>query len=80
MSCGCPVAAYDNSSIPEVAGTAAELVEDGNARALGEAAARLIGDPERRRKAVRAGLKQAARYSWRRTALATIAIYEGLLR
>ena len=80
MSCGCPVAAYANSSIPEVAGAAAELVEDGDARALGAAAARLVSDAERRRKAVRAGLKQAARFSWRKSALATIAVYEGLLR
>jgi alpha-1,3-rhamnosyl/mannosyltransferase len=79
MSCGCPVAAYANSSIPEVAGAAAQLVPDGDARSLGEAAARLVSDGALRRKSIAAGLRQAARYSWRKTARATIATYRGLL-
>jgi alpha-1,3-rhamnosyl/mannosyltransferase len=79
MSCGCPVAAYANSSIPEVAGSAARLVPDGDARALGEAAARLVDDDGLRRTAIKAGLRQAGRYSWRKTARATIAAYRSLL-
>jgi alpha-1,3-rhamnosyl/mannosyltransferase len=79
MSCGCPVAAYANSSIPEVGGRAAQLVPDGDARALGEAAARLVDDARLRRKSIEAGLRQAARYSWAKTARATIAVYRSLL-
>lgn len=80
MSCGCPVAAFRNSSIPEVTADAATLVDDGDARALGMAAAELVGDPAARGHAVRAGLRRARSYSWSQTAAATIAVYDGLLR
>jgi len=39
MSCGCPVAAFRNSSVPEVVGEAGMIVDDGDAEALGRAAA-----------------------------------------
>ena len=77
MACGCPVAAYSNSSLPEVIDGAGELVADGDAPALGRAAAALIAEPERSR---RAGLERAAKFSWRKAARQTIAAYESLLR
>jgi glycosyltransferase involved in cell wall biosynthesis len=76
MACGCPVAAFRNSSLPEVVDEAGELVDDGDADALGRAAARMSGEPERWR---RAGLERAKRFSWRKTARETIAAYESLL-
>ena len=75
MACGCPVAAFHNSSLPEVVDAAGELVEDGDAVALGRAAARLSAEPEQWRKA---GLKRAKEFSWRKAARATIAAYESL--
>jgi glycosyltransferase involved in cell wall biosynthesis len=77
MACGCPVVAYRNSSLPEVVNGAGELVEDGDAEALGQAAARLMGDPERAR---RAGLGRAKAFSWRNAARQTIAAYKSVLR
>src|SRR5206468_6808363 len=47
MACGCPVAAYRNSSLPEVVDGAGELVDDGDADALGRAAARLASEATR---------------------------------
>jgi glycosyltransferase involved in cell wall biosynthesis len=76
MSCGCPVAAFRNSSIPEVVGDAGMLVEDGDAAALGHAAATMLGQRERWSKA---GLQRARRFSWDRTARETISVYENLL-
>jgi glycosyltransferase involved in cell wall biosynthesis len=73
MSCGCPVAAFRNSSIPEVVEDAAELVPDGDAEALGRAAAALAQGPERAR---RLGFERAKAFGWRRTARQTIAAYE----
>src|SRR2546425_6185536 len=61
MACGCPVAAFRNSSIPEVVDDAGMLVEDGDGEALGDAAAAMIRDPDRWR---RAGLQQARKFSW----------------
>jgi len=77
MACGCPVAAYRNSSLPEVVGDAGVLVADGDAGALGRAAAALCADPEPSR---RAGLDRAKRFSWRKTGQLTIDAYKSALR
>ncbi|HVS48361.1 MAG TPA: glycosyltransferase family 1 protein [Candidatus Dormibacteraeota bacterium] len=77
MACGCPVATFRNSSLPEVVDDAGELVDDGDAEALGRAAAGMCVEPDRWR---RAGLERAKQFSWRKTAKQTIAIYESLLR
>jgi glycosyltransferase involved in cell wall biosynthesis len=77
MACGCPVAAYRNSSVPEVVAGSGELVADGDADALGRAAAALSADPEHAR---RAGLERAEAFSWRKAAQQTIAAYESVLR
>ena len=77
MACGCPVAAYRNSSIPEVMGDAGILVADGDAAALGQAAAQMVREPDRWRQA---GLRRAREFSWAKTARDTIAAYESVLR
>jgi glycosyltransferase involved in cell wall biosynthesis len=77
MACGCPVAAYRNSSLPEVVGDAGRLVPDGDADALGRAATELIAHPDDSR---RAGLERAKGFSWRKAARQTISVYERLLR
>ncbi len=76
MACGCPVAAYNNSSLPEVVDGAGRLVADGDAQALGRAAAELVADPQTARLT---GLEHAKAFSWRKTARRTIACYESLL-
>jgi glycosyltransferase involved in cell wall biosynthesis len=80
MACGCPVVAYRNSSLPEVAGDAAVLVADGDADALGRAAAEVALQPEVAARLRAAGLARSARYPWRATAAATIAAYERVAR
>jgi glycosyltransferase involved in cell wall biosynthesis len=77
MACGCPVAAYRNSSLPEVVDEAGELVADGDAEALGRAAASMVAEPGRWR---RLGLQRAKEFSWRKAARLTIAAYESVLR
>lgn len=77
MACGCPVAAFRNSSLPEVVGDAGLLVEDGDAEALGDAAAELLASPERWR---RTGPQRAKKFSWGKAARDTISVYEALLR
>ena len=77
MACGCPVAAFRNSSLPEVAEGAGVLVGDGDAEALGRAAAGLCVKPDRARKA---GLKRAKEFSWRKAARQTIGAYENGVR
>src|SRR6266550_3334570 len=76
MACGCPVAAFRNSSIPEVVGEAALLVQDGNGDALGRAAVEMMRERERWR---HAGLRRARKFSWTQAARDTISAYESVL-
>jgi glycosyltransferase involved in cell wall biosynthesis len=77
MACGCPVAAFRNSSLPEVVGDAGILVPDGDADALGQAAAEMIREPDRWRQA---GLRRAKQFSWAKTARETISAYDSVLQ
>lgn len=75
MACGVPVICSDTSSLPEVVGNAALLVDPADGQALASAIAGLLGD-EARREAMKAkGLQQAAGFSWERTAAMTLGIY-----
>jgi glycosyltransferase involved in cell wall biosynthesis len=73
LACGCPVAAYRNSSLPEVVDGAGLLVEDGDADALGRAAASLAAMTER---PWSKGVERASKFSWRKAAKSTISAYE----
>jgi glycosyltransferase involved in cell wall biosynthesis len=77
MACGCPVAAFRNSSLPEVVDDAGLLVDDGDVDALGRAAARMVHERDRWRAA---GLERAKKLSWLSAAQATISTYESVLR
>ena len=76
MACGRPVIAANTSSLPEVAGDAAILVDPFDVSALRAAMERLVTDPGVAASLSARGLAQAARFSWRRTAEAAIRAYE----
>ena len=70
------MAAFRNSSLPEVVDDAGMLVEDGDGEALGLAAVEMMRDRDRWK---RAGLKRAKKFSWEQTARDTISAYESLI-
>jgi glycosyltransferase involved in cell wall biosynthesis len=75
MASGTPVVATSSSSIPEVAGDAAILVErDANALAAGIALAR-----SERSRLRAAGLERAGQFSWAETARLTAEVYRELV-
>ena len=76
MGCGCPVVTYRNSSLPEVAGDAVVLVADGDADALGRAAADVVVREDVAARLRKAGLARVKRFTWAKMARATIAAYE----
>lgn len=78
MACGCPVAAYDNSSIPELVRGVGGLARDGDPIELGRMAAELGQDGQRRQDAIERGLRRAHGYTWARAASATCQIYDQL--
>ncbi len=79
MACGCPVVAFGNSSLPEVAGDAALLVKDGDTVALGRAVARVLTEPDLATRLRAAGISRARQYTWQRAARTTIDAYQRVL-
>lgn len=80
MACGTAVVANEVSSIPEVAGDAAFLVKEGEARAMGGAILSLLNQDSFRESLVNQGLARATTFSWRKTAKETLAVYEKVMR
>ena len=78
MACGAPVAAFRNSALPEVAGDAALLVEDGDAAAMAAAVSWLLGEPAERERRAAAGRDRAAGFTWARSAAAHLDVYRRL--
>jgi glycosyltransferase involved in cell wall biosynthesis len=76
MVCGVPVVASNRSSLPEVAGDAALLVDPTDPEALAGALRATLRDGALRERLVSAGHARARDFSWQRTAEETLAIYE----
>jgi glycosyltransferase involved in cell wall biosynthesis len=68
MACGTPVITSTTSSLPEVGGDAALLVDPYDAIALSDAMYRVLADKDLREDLRERGLKWVRGFSWRRTA------------
>jgi glycosyltransferase involved in cell wall biosynthesis len=75
MACGTPVLCSDAPGVREVAGDAAWRLPPDDVDAWVAALGRLATDPARRAALSAAGIAQAAQYTWRATALATLDAY-----
>lgn len=78
MSCGTPVITTAVSSLPEVVGDAAVLVEPGQTQALCRAMAEVLSDERRRADMVERGLVRAKRFSWSEAARFTLNLYQAV--
>jgi glycosyltransferase involved in cell wall biosynthesis len=74
MACGAPVLAANTSSLPEVAGDAALLVDPTDSGAIAAGLARLAGDAALRAELRERGLARAAQFTWDRCATETLKI------
>jgi glycosyltransferase involved in cell wall biosynthesis len=79
MARGLPVASSDRSSLSEVAGDAALLFDPEDVSAIAAAIERLLSDEAERARLREAGRAQAARFTWRACAEATVRSYERAL-
>ncbi len=68
MAFGCPVVASNTTSLPEVTGGAAELVDPTDVGAIAAGIERVISQPERRATLVARGRARAREFTWRRAA------------
>ncbi len=75
MACGTPVITSSVSSLPEVAGDAAWMVDPDDSEALALAMTAVLNDSERSDAMRTAGLTHAAQFRWTATADATAAVY-----
>jgi glycosyltransferase involved in cell wall biosynthesis len=76
MACGCSVLCSDRGALAEVIGDAALIVDPEDVPDLARKLRAMAGDPDLRRRLKERGLRQARRFDWQETALATLDLYE----
>jgi glycosyltransferase involved in cell wall biosynthesis len=80
MASGTPVITSRVSSLPEVAGNAAILVDPYNVDTIAQAMWQVLQDPQLAANLREKGLAWANQFSWERTARETLAVYERVLQ
>jgi len=78
MACGTPVVVSNTSSLPEVVGDAALLVDPSDVDSMAVAIWRLLTDEALRKQMREKGFRRARRFSWKKAALETLDIYHRL--
>jgi len=78
MACGVPVIASKVSSIPEVVGDAALLVDPNNHQEIADKIIQVLERPELRRDLVNRGKKQSSDFTWEKTAREMLSIFNRL--
>jgi glycosyltransferase involved in cell wall biosynthesis len=76
MSCGTPVITSNVSSLPEIAGDAAILVDPNGVDDLFKAMLKLLTNERLRKDMIQKGFDRAKRFSWEETARKTLQVYE----
>ena len=79
MACGTPVITSNISSLPEVAGDAAILINPYNPGEITAAMQAIINDSELRKQLSEKGLKRASQFSWEKTGKATVEVLKEYL-
>jgi glycosyltransferase involved in cell wall biosynthesis len=79
MACGTPVVSTTGGSLKEVVGNSAIMVSpDHNSLKKGMETALKLSSAHRQ-KLIQSGIKQAKKFSWEKTAINTIKVYEKVL-
>lgn len=78
MALGTPVVTSNISSLPEVAGKAALLVDPEQEEEIGKALKKILLDKKLQARLIKAGLVQAKQFQWENCAKETIKVYESM--
>lgn len=78
MACGTPVITSNFTSLPEVVGDSAIIVDPYDVKAFAEAMYNLLTDEKLREEMITKGLKRAKLFSWERSAEKTLNVYKQL--
>jgi glycosyltransferase involved in cell wall biosynthesis len=76
MKCGAPVIVGNKTSLPEVVGDAALMIDPFDIDAMAAAIKRVISDSDFRADLRDKGLERAKQFDWKETARQTLAVYE----
>jgi len=76
MACGVPVITSNTSSMPEIAGDAAFIIDPFKPEEITAAMVKLTSDEKLKKEMVIKGIPQAAKFSWRSMAEQVLAIYQ----
>ncbi|MBI1182696.1 glycosyltransferase [bacterium] len=80
QACGVPVITSNTSSMPEVAGGAARLINPEKIQEMAAAMTELTNNKDERDKLVALGFENARKFTWRNTALQTLEVYNEILQ
>ena len=80
MACGCPVICSNVSSMPEVAGDAAVLIDPRQSSELAQAIETVVHDPGARTLVAEKGKARAMGFTWESTANQTLDVYRNAAR
>ena len=79
MACGVPVVTSNVSSLPEVSGDAAILIDPYQVDEIGNGMYQLLNQPSLYEECSEKGLERAKQFSWRKTAEKTVDVYRSIL-
>lgn len=80
MACGVPVITSNTSSMPEVAGDAAFIIDPYNTNQITDALAKLVSDNQLRTHLIERGLIRAKQFTWKAMAENVLSIYNEIIR
>ncbi|MCY3957015.1 MAG: glycosyltransferase family 1 protein [Chloroflexi bacterium] len=76
MALGCPVIASNTTSLPEITGGAAQLVDPTDVQAIASAIERVVTQPQRRAELVARGRQRARDFTWPRAAESLLSVLQ----
>lgn len=79
MQCECPVISSNLSSMPEIAGNAALLIDPYSRESIREGMIKIIEDSELRSRLIKNGIERAKNFSWAKTAKEHLEAYKKLV-
>ncbi len=79
FACGVPTITSDCSSMPEVAGDAAMLVDPYDEQSISQAITNVCNDEGLQKRLIRSGLERNRQFNWTKTAAKTLEVYRKML-
>jgi glycosyltransferase involved in cell wall biosynthesis len=79
MACGLPVVTSNTSSLSEICGEAAVMVDPYSINSIAEGIEKVIKDKKIREELIKKGFEQAKKFTWEKTVKETVAVYKKVL-